>query len=114
VKAEPGYHVFDEGTQGRLFCETANGIPYVGTVWPGTTVFPDFSLGEARGFWAGHIAGMLEAGIDGIWNDMNDPSTGPIDYAEMRFGHGTMDHDAFHNQYANLMAEATVEGFRRK
>jgi alpha-glucosidase len=113
VKAEPGYAVFDEGMKRDVFCKTAEGEPFIGVVWPGRTVFPDFSLEEARTFWGEHTARLLADGIDGIWIDMNDPSTGPIDFEEMRFQQGTAEHAAFHNTYADLMARATVEGFRR-
>jgi alpha-glucosidase len=111
VKAEPGYHVFDEALDANLLCQTEAGQPYIGIVWPGRTAFPDFSLLETRTWWAGHIDRWLAEGIDGIWIDMNDPSTGPIDFTDMRFRHGTQEHDAFHNLYGNLMAEATRLGF---
>ncbi|MBI1292350.1 hypothetical protein GC173_14110, partial [bacterium] len=112
VRAEPGYDVHDEGMRKDVFCRTEAGDPYIGFVWPGRTVFPDFSLETARSFWAERTRDWLASGIDGIWNDMNDPSSGPCDMADMRFGGGSIPHEAFHNQYGNLMAEATLDGFR--
>lgn len=114
VRAEPGYGVYDDGMRHDVFCRTEAGDPYIGFVWPGRTVFPDFSIASARHFWAERIAKWLDSGLDGIWNDMNDPSSGPVDLTDMRFGSGKVPHEAFHNQYGNLMAQATLEGFERR
>jgi alpha-glucosidase len=112
VKAEPGYPVFDEGVAGDHFCRTEGGAVYTGQVWPGRAAFPDFSLPEARKWWAERIAAFVGDGPAGIWIDMNEPSTGRIDGLAMRFGRGRLAHDAYHNRYANGMAEATWEGLR--
>jgi alpha-glucosidase len=110
IKKEPGNPIFDEFSANNLLCTNEEGVPYTGTVWPGATVFPDFGLEDARTRWANHIAQWAHDGIDGIWNDMNDPSTGPITDEEMRFLNGTLPHHAGHNAYANLMAQATFDG----
>jgi hypothetical protein len=74
-------------------------------------VFPDFSLPKAQAWWAEHVAEFAKLGPDGAWLDMNDPSTGPVDCNAMLFQEGRAPHDAYHNQYASLMAEATRRGF---
>jgi len=111
VKAEPGYEVYDQGIEQELFCQTAEGGMYKGLVWPGQTVFPDFSLQKCQEFWAEHVAGHLMSGVHGIWNDMNEPAIGSVDAEDMLFAHGEVDHAAYHNQYAYLMAQATYRGF---
>lgn len=113
VKVDEGYDVYTEGMQRDIFCRSAEGVPFIGLVWPGRTVFPDFSLRAAREFWAEKIADLVRQGIDGIWIDMNDPSTGRIDFEEMRFDGGKQPHATLHNQYADLMARATQDGIRR-
>jgi alpha-glucosidase len=113
IKEDPDWPVYTAARDARLLCETGEGRPYIGLVWPGRTVFPDYSLPAVRTYWAGLVAEHLRAGIDGIWNDMNDPSTGPIAYEEMRFQHGAAPHEDYHNTYADLMAQATAEGFAR-
>jgi alpha-glucosidase len=115
VKAEPGYAVFDEGRRRNLFCKTEAGQLYIGQVWPGRTVFPDFAKAEARTWWADLNAKHLESGIAGIWNDMNEPATGDIEPFAMRFDRDASNqpHERHHNQYALLMASATHEGMRR-
>lgn len=114
VKAEPGYPVFDEGRRRNAFCKTESGNLYTGQVWPGRTVFPDFSRSDVRGWWAELNAKHVESGIDGIWNDMNEPATGDVEPFSMRFDRDGANHphERFHNQYAMLMAMATYEGLR--
>lgn len=113
VKVDPGYEVYDDGLSRRVFCTTMEGRPYVGFVWPGRTVFPDFSLPETRDWWAGYVKRFAETGVSGVWIDMNDPSTGSADYEQMRFGRGRLPHESYHNQYALGMQMATRDGFLR-
>ena len=112
VKYERGNPLFEEGLKNRLFCETTVGTPFVGRVWPGQTVFPDFSLPETRAWWGRLNAEHVKSGIAGIWNDMNEPATFDGDVEAMRFGHGKHEHARFNNEYALLMAMGTVEGLR--
>lgn len=108
VKREPGYAVYDSGREQNVFCQTASGREYVGKVWPGDTVFPDFTLETTRAWWADWLAGFLRASaVDGAWLDMNDPATGYSRTEEMRFQHGAIPHDRYHNQYAHFMAMAS-------
>jgi alpha-glucosidase len=111
IKREAGDEVYESGRRQGVFCLNPSGGEFVGMVWPGLSVFPDFSLPEARRWWAEYARRFFELGFAGAWLDMNDPSTGPIDCHAMRFHHGRVDHGAYHNQYALLMARATREGF---
>lgn len=112
IKREDGYGVYESGRLRNLFCLTGAETPFVGMVWPGFTVFPDFSLFRARAWWARYARDFFDAGFEGAWLDMNDPSTGPVDPTAMRFEEGRTEHAAFHNQYALLMAKATREGMK--
>ncbi len=116
VKFEPGYAVFDEGRRRNAFSKTQAGNLYVGQVWPGRTVFPDFSRAEVRAWWGDLNAKHVECGIAGIWNDMNEPATGNVEPFSMRFDRDGANHphERFHNQYALLMAMSTHEGLRRQ
>lgn len=114
VKREPGYAVYDEGAARGYFCKTASGTEYVGQVWPGRTVFPDFSRSAVRSWWGERIGRHVALGIAGIWNDMNEPATGDVPPFAMRFGEqAEHPHERFHNGYALLMAMATREGLER-
>src|SRR4051794_11133861 len=113
VKHEPGYGVFDEAVERDVLCRTEGGDLYIGQVWPGNTVFPDFVTEEARAWWGELNAAHVESGLAGIWNDMNEPATGVIAPDRMRFGHGRFSHERYHNQYGLLMAMGTVDGLQR-
>lgn len=113
VKKEAGYSIFDHGTKADIWCQNPIGEPYVGLVWPGETVFPDFTIQAGREWWTKHARAFFERGFAAAWVDMNDPSTGPVDPAGMRFRQGTEAHARHRNQYALGMQMATVEAFRQ-
>lgn len=114
VKREPGYAVYESGREREAFCQTASGREYVGKVWPGDTVFPDFTLETTRNWWAGWLADFLrDSAVDGAWLDMNDPATGYSRTEEMRFDHGAIPHHRYHNQYAHFMAMASRSACER-
>ena len=112
LKSEPGLPLYDEARAGGHLCLTPEGGPFVGLVWPGETVFPDFILPTTREWWSKHCETFLHLGFGGAWVDMNDPSTGPVDPGMMLFRNGAEPHEANRNQYALGMQMATVEGFR--
>jgi len=113
VKQDPGYRVYDDGKREGVFCQNAEGGEFVGLVWPGETVFPDFTTQKGRDWWAGYAQEFAETGFGASWLDMNDPSTGPVDPNGMLFRDGTEPHAAHHNQYALGMQIATRDGFLR-
>jgi len=118
VKKDPGYFVYDQGMAGNHFVLAKDGQVYNGSVWPGPCAFPDFSRPETRAWWAGLYKDFLAYGIDGIWNDMNDPSvfntaTRTMPVTNRHQGGGGLPagtHDLYHNVYGMLMARATREG----
>jgi len=112
VKFEPGYRVYDDGHRKDVFCKNQEGKEFIGMVWPGQTVFPDFTKSSVRKWWAGYAREFRECGFGAAWVDMNDPSTGPIDPHDMLFEDGTRQHLEHRNQYALGMQMATVDGFR--
>ncbi len=81
VKIEEGYDVYEEGRDNGCFCKDENGNDFVAAVWPGKVCFPDF-LNEKASEWFGmKYKRLIDAGIDGFWNDMNEPA---IFYSENR------------------------------
>lgn len=121
IKKEEGYTVYDSGSQNDVWIQTADGKPYVGEVWPGPCVFPDFTQKQTRSWWAALVKDFLSNGVDGIWNDMNEPAvfktvtkTMPnsnIHRGDAELG-GCQNHSQFHNVYGMLMARSTYEGMR--
>jgi alpha-glucosidase len=112
VKVDEGYPVYREGRAGGHFCRTASGEEYRNVVWPGLCAFPDFTSARTRDWWAGLHRALLEAGVDGIWCDMNEPavfvphhSTFPVDVVHPGDGRPRL-HGEVHNLYGMLMAQA--------
>jgi alpha-glucosidase (family GH31 glycosyl hydrolase) len=119
IKNEPGYFVHDQGDEIDAWVKTGDGEEYTGTVWPGEVVFPDYTMAHVREWWAGLYTDFMATGIDGVWNDMNEPSvfgvptkTMPEDNlhrADAKLGgHGP--HARYHNVYGMLMVKASREG----
>ncbi|SFD06980.1 glycoside hydrolase family 31 protein [Clostridium uliginosum] len=116
VKKEKGYDIYEEGMRNRYFATDKDGITYVNKVWPGDAVYPDFSNSKARTWWAENQKIMMDAGVSGIWNDMNEPASfnGPLpdDVQFNNEGRGG-DHTEIHNIYGHLMSKATYEGIKK-
>lgn len=109
------YPVYQEGKENNYFCKKKNGDDYVGTGWPGKVSFPDFTRSEVRDWWAKCHKELLDTGVSGIWNDMNDP------VLRMNPLHNPLNEDIHHdgkkhyevrNIYANLEAQATWKAFK--
>ena len=74
VKVEDGYDVYEEGKENGYFCKDENGDDYVVGVWPGRAVFPDFLNENASEWFADKYKMLTDMGIEGFWNDMNEPA----------------------------------------
>lgn len=74
VKIEDGYDIYEEGVEKGYFCKREDGSDFVAAVWPGWTHFPDFLNAEAREWFGSKYARLIDLGIDGFWNDMNEPA----------------------------------------
>jgi len=117
VKDDPDFPVFQRGMQREAFVREADGkTDYQGEVWPGIARFPDFLKPEVRTWWGEEQRSLLDQGIAGIWNDMNEPAnfarpdkTLPPD-ALHRTESGSQPHAAVHNLYGQAMAQASREG----
>ncbi|MCF8302368.1 MAG: T9SS type A sorting domain-containing protein [Bacteroidales bacterium] len=118
VKVDEGYFVYDQGTAGDHWILNNNGNVYNGEVWPGQCAFPDYTRPETRDWWAGLYHDFMANGIDGVWNDMNEPAvfdgpdkTMPIDNIH-RGGDGLPEdiHLRYHNVYGMLMIKGTRQG----
>ena len=74
VKAEEGYFVCEEGLKNGYFCKEEDGREFVGAVWPGQSYFPDMLNPKVRRWFGLKYKILLDMGIDGFWNDMNEPA----------------------------------------
>jgi len=115
-----GYKPYDEGTAGDHFVKNPDGSPYVGVVWPGKSVFPDFTRKVSRDWWGSLYSDFLAKGIAGFWNDMNEPAvfnaskTFPDDVQhridEPGFLPRTASHLEIHNVFGMENSRGTFEG----
>jgi alpha-glucosidase len=115
----PGYKPYEEGVQHDYFVKNPDGSVYVGKVWPGDSVFPDFTREEVRKWWGTLYGNFVKMGIRGFWNDMNEPAiferadkTMPLDTVHSVEGRKT-DHREIHNVFGMQNARATYEGLLR-
>jgi len=74
VKIEDGYDVYEEGKEGGYFCKDEDGGDFTAAVWPGAVHFPDFLDKDAREWFGSKYKVLLDMGIEGFWNDMNEPA----------------------------------------
>ncbi len=117
MKIDPDYEVFREGRDEHRFCTDGHGHLAEGVVWPGRSVFPDFTDPGTRSWWAGKYRTLTDAGVAGIWHDMNEPTsiallgdpTLPTTTRHDFDGRGG-DHGEGHNLYGLLMNRAGYEG----
>lgn len=118
VKVEEGYFVDEQGTAADYWVKDKDGKPFVGNVWPGPCHFPDFTRPEVRTWWATLYKDYMATGIDGVWNDMNEPSvfggpdgTMPVDNKHLG-GDGVQPgpHARFHNVFGLNMVRASRQG----
>lgn len=116
VKVDAEYDTYRDGVQKDYFCKYADGTLFKGDVWPGTSVFPDFLKKKVRKWWGEQHAFYTSIGIEGIWNDMNEPSvfneTKTMDDQVVHDGWKT--HRQVHNIYGMMMTEATYNGLKKQ
>lgn len=130
VKADPTDATFAEGVERGYFVRRPDGSLFIGSVWPGASAFADFSRADVRAWWGERHRALLDAGLAGIWDDMNEPgltemfapgsgtphgSTMALDAIHLPLGADgePLPHARFHNAFGMQMARATREGLER-
>jgi alpha-glucosidase len=121
----PDHHYlpYDSGIAGDHFVKNPDGSVYTGVVWPGPSVFPDFTRKDTRAWWGTLYQPLLTGGVAGFWNDMNEPSvfdsptkTIPLDVVhcidEPGFNKREATHAEIHDVYGMENSRATYEGLR--
>ena len=74
IKVEPGNAVYEEGVEKGCFCKNQDGRDFQAEVWPGMTHFPDFMRETVRAWFGSQYRFYTELGLEGFWNDMNEPA----------------------------------------
>lgn len=115
IKVEQGYETYDTGIRQGYFAMDHEGEVYENAVWPGDAVYPDFGQKKVRDWWGENHKILMDAGISGIWNDMNEPASfkGPLPDDVVFFdGERKSSHAEMHNVYGHNMARATYQGLK--
>src|ERR687896_47222 len=119
VKVDEAYPLYVEGRERGYFCLTRDGEELQNVVWPGVCVFPDFTDPAVREWWGSWHEGLVDAGVAGVWCDMNEPAlfvpwhaTMPEDAVHPGSGRARL-HGEVHNAYGSYMAQAAREGLAR-
>jgi alpha-glucosidase len=117
IKVDDNYWVFKEGKENNYFCRRSDDYYMEGHVWPGRCQFPDFTNPKVREWWGGLYKELVDMGVAGVWNDMNEPAV---------FGSGTFPNDVrhhydgrrgshrkAHNVYGMQMMRSTYDGLKK-
>jgi alpha-glucosidase len=118
------YSPYDSGIAADRFVKNPNGSVFVGDVWPGPSVFPDFTQQQTRAWFGTLYHDLYQQGVAGFWDDMNEPSvfhtptgTMPLDVVhridEPGFAKRLATHAEIHNVYGMQNARATFEGLKK-
>ncbi|MGC4114829.1 MAG: glycoside hydrolase family 31 protein [Myxococcales bacterium] len=119
IKVNPQWEVYKDGLRKGYYLKTADGTAHVDEVWPGHSVFPDFTNPDVRAWWAGLMRQETDLGVRGIWLDMNEPATFRKDRGRTlpdslaARGEGRpATFGEVHNAWALQEAKATFEGMK--
>lgn len=117
IKVDDNYWVFKEGKDKKYFCRRSDDYFMEGHVWPGRCQFPDFTNPEVRQWWGTLFKELVEVGVAGVWNDMNEPAvfgsgSFPDDVRHQYDGHRGS-HRKAHNVYGMQMVRATYDGLKK-
>lgn len=120
VKLDPEWALYQSGYAQKAYVFNQDGQPQAGVVWPGRTVFPDFTRPATRTWWGEQYQTLLDQGVDGVWHDMNEPAsfamrgemTLPLSARHDLDGQGG-NHLEGHNLYGFQMNRAAFEGLLR-
>lgn len=117
VKDDPKFGVLKRGVKADAFVKEAGGKKdFLGQVWPGVARFPDFLNAKTRAWWGDEQKALLDAGVAGFWNDMNEPANFArpdktlAPDALHRTDFGPRSHAGVHNLYGMQMVRASRDG----
>lgn len=118
-----GYPPYDAGLAADNFVKNHDGSVYTGKVWPGMSVFPEFTLQRARDWYGTLYKDFVQMGVRGFWNDMNEPAifrypekTMPLDTVHRvddLSGERKTDHREIHNVFGMEQVRSTYEGVKK-
>jgi alpha-glucosidase len=116
IKTEAGYGTYDRGVEEDIFVKYPDGSKYEASVWPGNSHFTDFTLKKGRDWWGKELRFYTDMGLEGFWNDMNEPACWGQDMPDMiefDYEGQQVSHLKARNVYGYQMVRSTFEGARK-
>jgi len=117
IATEAGYGTYDRGIEKDVFIKYPDGSRYEASVWPGNSHFTDFTSKEGRDWWGDELKFYTDLGLEGFWNDMNEPACWGQDIPDMvefDYEGQQVSHLKARNVYGYQMVRATYEGARKQ
>jgi alpha-glucosidase len=116
IRIDDSYQAYKTGLEQGVFLKYTDGLPYIADISPNTNLYPDFTNPKARGWWVENMKVYQDVGINGYWNDMNEPAIDgqaiPENVVFDFDGRGATTAEA-HNYYGMLMARSSFESFQK-
>jgi len=116
IKVEEKYAAYMSGLKDKYFVRYPDDSVYTAEVWPSWSHFPDFTSPKVREWWGAQFKSYVDQGVDGFWNDMNEPASWgnkPPELIEFDFEGNKSTHKRAHNVYGMQMTRATAEGTKK-
>ncbi|MCE7996499.1 MAG: glycoside hydrolase family 31 protein [Roseivirga sp.] len=116
IKTEDGYGTYERGVEEDIFVKYPDGAKYEASVWPGNSHFTDFTLKKGRDWWGKELKFYTDMGLEGFWNDMNEPACWGQDMPDMiefDYEGQQVSHLKARNVYGYQMVRSTFEGARK-
>lgn len=117
IATKPGYCTYDRGIEEDVFVKYPDGTRYEAGVWPGNSHFTDFTSEKGREWWAKELKFYTDLGLEGFWNDMNEPACwgqDVPDLIEFDYNGQQVSHRKARNVYGFQMVRATFEGAKKQ
>ena len=117
IATKKGYGTYDRGVEKDVFVKYPDGTPYEASVWPGNSHFTDFTDKKGRDWWTEELKFYTDLGLEGFWNDMNEPACWGQDIPDMvefDYEGQQVSHKKARNVYGFQMVRATYEGARKQ
>lgn len=116
IKIDSTYDAYHDGLKKDVFLRYTDNVLYKADIWPNMNYYPDFTKPKSRQWWADQMKVYQDVGINGYWNDMNEPAIGGQSMPD----NVVFDYDGrkstpleSHNLYGFQMARSSFESFQK-
>jgi alpha-glucosidase len=116
IKIDSSYEAYHDGLKSNIFLRYQDGELYKTEIYPNMNHYVDFTSPKGRNWWIDQMKIYQDLGINGYWNDMNEPAINgqamPDNIVFDFEGRKSYQPEA-HNLYGFLMARSSFESFKK-